>query len=403
MQHPDLQSQFDQWNLCIIVPTYNNDGTLEDLLAELKQVTRNVIVINDGSTDKTPVILKQFESDFLIHHQAKNQGKGVALKTGFDLAFKKGYKRAITIDSDGQHRVSDLPVFIENLKMNPDAMLVGSRNMEQENVPGTSSFGHKFSNFWYQIMTGNKLPDTQSGYRLYPLEPMQGKKIFTTKYELEMELVVRMNWWGVDVIPIPIDVYYPPDDERVTHFRKVPDFSRIFILNTVMVLIALLYIHPIRFFKNLKKKSAKEFLREYILENTESNSKISLAIMMGLFIGVSPFWGAQIFLIIFFSVLFKLNKVIALVAGHISIPPMIPLILFASYKMGGLVITPNEGLKDLNWGDKLEIADVWDNFLQYIVGSFMLGTFLAVSVGLISYLLLTLFKKDKSKIGLENP
>lgn len=395
MQTTDIQKAFAQWKICLVVPTYNNAGTLRQLLQEIEELTSQVIIVNDGSTDSTAAILADFEELFTVCFHPVNKGKGHALKTGFEKAIALGFERAITIDSDGQHKLSDLPTFIKNLEQHPDAMLVGSRNMEQENVPGTSSFGHKFSNFWYKVMTGTELPDTQSGYRLYPLAPLKGKKLYTAKYELEMELIVRMQWWGVEVIPIPIDVYYPPDEQRVTHFRKVPDFSRIFILNTLMVLIALFYIHPIRFFKNLKKKSPRDFVREYLLESTESNLKITLAIMLGIFIGVSPFWGWQIILIVFFCVLFRLNKVIALLAGHISIPPMIPFILIASYKMGGLVITPSERLRDLSWGDDLELSDVWENILQYLLGSFMLGIALAVLAGLVVYVLLSIFRKKK--------
>ncbi|MCB0663422.1 MAG: glycosyltransferase family 2 protein, partial [Saprospiraceae bacterium] len=226
MQQADLHNAFEKWKTCLIVPTYNNDGTLGQLLEAIQELTDKVIVVNDGSSDSTAEILHPFENKFTICHHKVNKGKGHALKTGFIKALEMGFERAITIDSDGQHKLSDLPVFFENLALHPDAMLVGSRNMEQENVPGTSSFGHKFSNFWYKVMTGNELPDTQSGYRLYPLAPLKDKKLYTTKYELEMELIVRMQWWGVEVIPVPIDVYYPPDDERVTHFRKIPDFSR---------------------------------------------------------------------------------------------------------------------------------------------------------------------------------
>lgn len=394
MSKHSLQPQFDQWKTCVIIPTYNNDQTLQEVVSGVLGYTQNVIVVNDGSTDQTNAILKEFESDILVHHLPENAGKGVALRKGFDLAIAKGYERAITIDSDGQHKASDLPNFLNALEENPDAMIVGARNMGQDNVPGSSSFGHKFSNFWYRVMTGRKLPDTQSGYRLYPLTKIKNMRFYTTKYELEMESLVRLSWLDIPVIPVPIDVYYPPEEERVTHFRKIPDFTRISILNTIMVAIALLYVRPKLFFRNLKKKSARDFFREYILNSKETNAQITFAIMLGLFIGVAPLWGYQIVLILFFCTLLKLNKVIALVAGHISIPPMIPIILYASYWLGGLLLYGKGGGNSPLLGSQMTFADVKENLFQYVVGSFALGIVLAVVFGLIFYILLTIFRKN---------
>lgn len=387
--------QFDRWKTCVLIPTYNNAATLGEVIDSVLRYTNSIIVVNDGSTDQTAEILKQYETRITVHHLLQNGGKGLALRKGFEIAIEKGYQRAITLDSDGQHRSSDLPKFLDALEQHPNALLVGARNMTQENVPGTSSFGHKFSNFWYQVMTGRSLPDTQSGYRLYPLEAMKKMRFYTTKYELEMETLVRLSWQDIEVLPVPIDVHYPPEGERVTHFRKVPDFTRISILNTVLVAIALFYMRPRIFFRNLQKKSPREFVQEYILNSQESNLKITLALMLGLFIGVSPFWGYQILIIIALCVVFRLNKVIALVAGHISIPPMIPLILFASYKLGGFVIG-NE--QQVLFSSTLTFADIRDNVVQYVVGSFCLATLLALVGGLLTYPVLMWFRTGKTEL-----
>ena len=165
-----------------------------------------------------------------------------------------GYEYALTIDSDGQHYPSDIPVFIEKLlEFQKPILLIGSRNMNQDSVPKKSSFGHKFSNFWFHFETGIKLTDTQSGYRLYPLLYIP-KKFFTKKFEFEIEIIVRTAWNGIPVQNVPIQVLYDPT-ERVSHFRPFRDFTRISILNTILVFIAIFYIKPRDFFWNIKKKS----------------------------------------------------------------------------------------------------------------------------------------------------
>src|SRR5690606_3009166 len=119
-----------------------------------------------------------------------------ALKAGFKKAEDLGYDFVITIDSDGQHYPSDLIVFIEALQKEntKHLLLIGSRTMTGPNVPKKSSFGNKFSNFWFWIETGIKLDDTQSGYRLYPVKEMNDMRLFTNRFEFEIEAIVKAAW-----------------------------------------------------------------------------------------------------------------------------------------------------------------------------------------------------------------
>jgi glycosyltransferase involved in cell wall biosynthesis len=194
-----------------------------------------------------------------------NVGKGWALRKAFKYAVSKGYDYAITIDSDGQHFAKDLPAFIEESERMPDAIIVGARNMDQDNIPGKSSFGHKFSNFWFKVETGIDCPDTQSGFRLYPLRVLKNIKFVTRKYEFEIEVLVRAAWKGIPIGTVPVTVHYEPKETRVSHFRPFQDFSRVSILNTFLVIIAFAYIKPRDFFRSLfgKKKVEERSLSSY--------------------------------------------------------------------------------------------------------------------------------------------
>ncbi|HEY0261595.1 MAG TPA: glycosyltransferase family 2 protein [Chitinophagales bacterium] len=240
-------------NICVLIPTYNNSGTVAQVIADVQQFTNNIIVVNDGSTDNTKRILADI-SDITVMNFAQNQGKGKALREGFKRATELGFTHAITLDSDGQHKASDLPIFFSTIAQKPNALFIGARNMNQENVPGTSSFGHKFSNFWFKFETGIDAPDTQSGYRAYPIYLLKNTRFFTTKYEFEIEVIVRAAWKKIPIEFLPINVYYPPQEERISHFRKVPDFTRISILNTLLVTFAILYFKPKKFIENLFAK-----------------------------------------------------------------------------------------------------------------------------------------------------
>jgi glycosyltransferase involved in cell wall biosynthesis len=389
--NPTLPQQelLNSTNFCVIVPTYNNHKTLKRVLDSILEFTQNIIIVNDGSTDGTSEILKEYAHLTQIHH-AKNSGKGIALRNGFKKAIELNFEYAITIDSDGQHFPSDIPGFIEEIQQQPNSLLIGSRNMAQENVPKKSSFGNKFSNFWFKFETGIKLSDTQSGFRLYPLRLIP-KVFYTNKFEFEIEVIVRSAWKGIVVKNIPIQVLYDPA-ERVSHFRPFKDFTRISILNTVLVINALLYIKPRDFFRKAKKKGFKKFFLEDILESNDSNFKKSAAIALGIFIGMSPFWGLQTVLLLFFATILRLNKVIAYLASNVSFPPFIPFIIYGSLKMGSYFVATESTLV---LDSSLTLDDIQKNATQYIVGSLILASVSAIIVGLLSYLLLTAFTKKQ--------
>jgi glycosyltransferase involved in cell wall biosynthesis len=384
----------DSTSFCVIVPTYNNHKTLKKVLDSVLDFTPNVIIINDGSTDSTPEILKSYSELTQIHHP-ENLGKGRALRNGFRKAIEMKFEYAITIDSDGQHFASDIPNFIAEIQNEPNSLLIGSRNMTQENVPKKSSFGNKFSNFWFKFETGIKLEDTQSGFRLYPLNLIP-KKFYTNKFEFEIEVIVRSAWKGITVKNIPIQVLYDPA-ERVSHFRPFRDFTRISILNTVLVTNALLYIRPRDFFRRAKKKGFKKFFLEDILESKDYNFKKSAAIALGIFIGISPFWGFQTILLFTFAALFKLNKVIAYLSSNVSFPPFIPFIIYGSLKMGSYFVSNDA---PLILDSSVTLDDIQKNATQYIVGSLILASVSALFFGFMSYLLLTAFTKKHSEKSL---
>ena len=373
--------------ICVLIPTYNNAKTLARVIDGVLRYISHIIIVNDGATDATSDILTRYP-ELTIIHLPKNKGKGNALRIGFDKARNLGYDYALTIDSDGQHYPEDIPVFIATIEAESEpTLLVGSRNMTQDGVPKKSSFGHKFSNFWFHLETGVNLPDTQSGYRLYPLQYIP-KKYYTEKFEFEIEILVRSSWNGVQLKNIPIQVLYDPE-ERVSHFRPFRDFMRISVLNSVLVLIALFYIKPRNFFRDAKKKSLKRFIKEDILESDSSDSVKAGSVALGVFFGIAPFWGFQNILTITLAVFFNLNKTLAFICSNVSIPPMIPVLIFTSLKIGTFFV----GGTILPQGDLTTMEYIKNNLLQYLVGSFTLAITASFVLGMLTYGLL----KIKSK------
>jgi len=387
-----LKQRFRDNKCCVLIPTYNNRNTIAQVIKDVLVYTDDVCVVNDGSTDDTLSIIQQF-SNIKIHTYSVNRGKGFALQTGFMFAMDNGYEYAITIDSDGQHYASDLPVFIDALERDRNCIFIGARNMTVENVPGKSNFGNKFSNFWFKLETGIELPDTQSGYRLYPLKPLQDIHFFSNRYEFEVEVIVRAAWDEVGVEAVPVKVYYPPAEERVSHFRPLKDFTRISILNSVLVIWLLLYIKPRDLYRLLKKKSLSEFFEDYLFRSHESPAVKAGSVALGMFFGIAPFWGFQMILVAFFAWRLKLNNALALVVSNISIPPMIPLLLFLSYEFGAIWMP--KGATHINFSTKLTLAVIHQNVIQYVLGSFTFATIASVIAGLGTYFWVK-FRKEKA-------
>lgn len=384
----EVRNAISDKKICVLVPTYNNHKTLRRVLDGVLDYTENIIVINDGSTDSTVEILESYPQ-ILTLNLPENKGKGNALKTGFRKAEENGFDFAITIDSDGQHYPDDIPVFVEALLSEKQAvLLIGNRNMSQDGIPKKSSFGNRFSNFWFWFETGIKLEDTQSGYRLYPLHKIP-KKYYTPKFEFEIEIIVRTAWRHIPVKNVPVKVLYDPD-ERVSHFRPFRDFTRISILNTILVAITLVYIIPRNFINNFKKKSFKKFIQEDVLESDGSNRIKSFSIALGVFIGLTPLWGFHTLLVISLSVLFKLNKVLAFIASNVSLPPFIPFIIVASLILGSPFVSGESDLIYQEWNFDL----VKNNILQYVIGSFILACMMSVISGVAAFLFLNKVSPD---------
>ncbi len=232
--------------ICVIVPTYNNAGTIEDVVRRAFVFCKDVFVVVDGSTDDTVDRLKRLENQPNIIELPENTGKGNALRAGFRQARSAGFAYAITLDGDGQHYPEDIPLFLEANRRHPGALIVGRRQgLDSVERSKSSSFANSFSNFWFFLQTLVPLKDTQTGYRLYPLKKLHGLRFLTSRYEAELELLVFSAWCGVRIVSQDVRVYYPPRDERVSHFRPIRDFARISVLNVVLCLLALVFGLPL--------------------------------------------------------------------------------------------------------------------------------------------------------------
>ena len=204
-------------SVCVVIPVYNSPF-IQEVITDVLKHGYYVVVVDDGSD--TPVESLHVE---VIRH-TKNMGKGEAILTGAKRAKKLGYDSFVTMDADKQHLSSEIIKLIEVYK--DDSIVIGCRNFEDENVPKSSKFGRAFSNFWVNLETFKSFKDTQSGFRIYPISILD-LDIKNRRFDFEIEVLVLHCYEKKECIDVDVECYYPPFEERISHFDKLKDNIRL--------------------------------------------------------------------------------------------------------------------------------------------------------------------------------
>lgn len=183
-----------------------------------------MIVVDDGSDDGTGDLAREAGAVVLSH--PNNRGKGAALRTGFAYGARHGFDVAVTLDADAQHPP---PEALRLLTVDSDAsaLVLGVRDLAGANAPRSSQISNRISNYWLSLFSGRELRDTQCGLRRYPIASTLALGARDEGYAFEAEVILRALSAGIRVVEEPIDVYYPPAEERVSHFHVVRDPARI--------------------------------------------------------------------------------------------------------------------------------------------------------------------------------
>ncbi|MEO6026111.1 MAG: glycosyltransferase family 2 protein [Candidatus Binatia bacterium] len=209
----------------MLVPAYDCGQTLGAVLADASAFDMPIMVVDDGSRDDTATIARANGADVLAH--GTNLGKGAALVTGMRALHARGFTHALTMDGDGQHLAREIPKLLATATADPTAIVIGVRHRGDQEVAGINLFGNRFANLCVQSAAGVPLPDTQSGFRVYPLATMLRLPQQGEHFEYESTSIIYAARARVPIRSISVDVYYPPVTERRSHYRKVVDTLRI--------------------------------------------------------------------------------------------------------------------------------------------------------------------------------
>ncbi len=203
-----------------LIPAYNEARFIGDVV---KAAARHVpvVVIDDGSSDGTGGVAALAGAKVIAH--ARNSGKGKALLTGFDYAINRKVDAAITMDADGQHDPDEIPLFIEAFRAGKGDIIIGQRQYSK--MPAKSQFGNRIGSFFLRLAMGRPIPDNQSGYRLFSLQAMKKVRPTSTRFEAEVEMILRADFAGLTIGWVPIKTIY---NEKKSHFRPLQDSALFF-------------------------------------------------------------------------------------------------------------------------------------------------------------------------------
>lgn len=221
--------------ICVAIPTYNHTERLGGIVASLPRGVC-AVVVDDGSN---PPVKVGGENVRLLRFE-KNRGKAEALKAAFGFAEKLGFTHVVTMDADGQHAPSSLPDFISAAEKSPDKIIVGVRDFDAPDIPPKRRFLNKFSNFWFERETGERLGDTQCGFRCYPLAQIERLALDFGGFVFEVELLVKAAWAGIGFEQIPIPTIYDESTIGGSHYKPFSDTLKFTLMNTKLYFQSLL-------------------------------------------------------------------------------------------------------------------------------------------------------------------
>ncbi len=190
-------------NIFAVIPAYNEEKNIIGIIKKTKEYVGNVIVVDDGSKDKTKDVAEKANAIVLKH--IVNLGKGAALKTGCDYAIKKGAKFIIALDADAQHNPEDIPRFIEKLKKYD---IVFSYRKASKKMPLVLHFGNWFISNVVRVLYNVNLSDTQSGFRAFSKETYKKIRWNASDYSMESEMISRVGKQRLKYVQIPIQTIY---------------------------------------------------------------------------------------------------------------------------------------------------------------------------------------------------
>lgn len=213
-------------NTAAIIPALNAEAHLAEVIANVGRhlALDRIIVIDDGSSDGTATVAKKAGATLVTHEV--NRGKGAALKSGFDKSIEVGAEWIVTLDADGQHDPDEIPLFIARQNETGADIIVGTRMADIKDMPAIRIFANRTTSAFVSMRAGQKIPDSQNGYRLIAADAVKDIQLETTRYDTESEILIKAARAGARIESVPVKTIYGEEVSKVNPFVDTLRFFR---------------------------------------------------------------------------------------------------------------------------------------------------------------------------------
>ncbi|WP_322399996.1 glycosyltransferase family 2 protein [Massilia luteola] len=213
---------------CVVIPVYNHEHAIGNVLAQVLAHGLPVILVDDGCSAACAAVLDHLVAAHpervVLERHAVNQGKGGAVLTGFARATRDGYSHVLQVDADGQHSVADVPRFLDAARAAPRSVIAGCP-LYDASVPALRLYARYLTHVWVWINTLSlSIRDSMCGFRVYPVAPVLAlarRRRLGLRMNFDIEILVRLYWDGLAIVNLPTRVGYPQDG--VSHFKAWTD------------------------------------------------------------------------------------------------------------------------------------------------------------------------------------
>ncbi len=210
------QNDRSDHKFCVIIPAFHEENRIGPVVRALKEQGLDVVVIDDGSGDRTSAEAEAAGAKVIVHPQ--NMGKGVALNTGFNYARENGYSAVITMDADGQHAPAETTKFVEAYVRTGIPVLIGNRMADAETMPRIRRWTNQFMSWMLSRVMGQYVPDTQCGYRLYRCDVLPFVSARSERFAAESEVLLHVAARGIRMDSVRISTIYGDEKSKINPF-----------------------------------------------------------------------------------------------------------------------------------------------------------------------------------------
>ena len=209
--------------LCVLIPSYNEAKTIGNIVKEVKAQGITVYVVDDGSSDNTSAVAE--DAGAIVIKNEKNLGKGASLREGFKYILKERCDAVIVMDGDNQHEARSVPDFVRQMEEEGADMVIGNRMLDTKAMPYIRFSTNRLMSYVLSKMCGQKIPDTQCGYKLITRKVLENITLDSSNFEIESEFIVKVGRKGFKINSVPIKTIYQDEKSKI---NPISDTLRFF-------------------------------------------------------------------------------------------------------------------------------------------------------------------------------